>query len=347
MPCLKCGIDKLSNEFPPAALSEDCDHPTIICLRCTISHVKNTSSCPYPGCSQKVDVDSENVHWFEAILDQMFTEYRPDDIDDFTPTVCSDSSATVNITVLNGESMQIVYNPAMTINEVKRQIQIKLSHDINKQKLLYKDKELQIYKPGGEYARLSDYQVKPNSTIYLVIILYSIPDTLNDVVFDLFWGYPVSGRDYLDASCLLFNRNSFVSVVDYRHRHGLQGSVHHSGDVMNDSARKGHHTINVRLKSVPSNITHMFFTLSAWRSPNIARYPNPSLKFYEAANPNKNLCKTTFNHARNSQAVVMCSVSRNQSGCWEIYESGQLSAGNAKNYSPLTETIQNLISQGF
>ncbi|KAJ8318511.1 LOW QUALITY PROTEIN: hypothetical protein KUTeg_003602 [Tegillarca granosa] len=337
MPCLKCGIDKLSNEFPPAALSEDCDHPTIICLRCTISHVKNTSSCPYPGCSQKVDVDSENVHWFEAILDLMT----------FMILHLLDSSATVNITVLNGESMQIVYNPAMTINEVKRQIQIKLSHDINKQKLLYKDKELQIYKPGGEYARLSDYQVKPNSTIYLVIILYSIPDTLNDVVFDLFWGYPVSGVDYLDASCLLLNRNSFVSVVDWSQRHGLQGSVHHSGDVMNDAARIGHHTINVKLKSIPADITHMFFTLSAWNSPNIARYPNPSLKFYEAANPNKNLCKTTFNHARNSQAVVMCSVSRNQRGCWEIYESGQLSAGNANKYNPLKKTIQSLISQGY
>lgn len=346
MTCLKCGVDKLSNEFPPTALSKDCDHPTLICLRCTISHVKSSSSCPYSGCSQKVGVDSENVRWFEAILDQMFIEYRAEDIDNFTPVVCSGGS-TVNITVLNGESMQVGYNPAMTVYQLKQQIQIKLKHDINKQKLLYKDTELQVYKAGGEFARLSDYQVKPNSTVYLVIILYSIPDTLNDVVFDLFWGYPYSGRDYLDASCLLFNRNSFISVVDYRHRQDLQGSVRHSGDVMNDAARIGHHTINVRLKSVPANITHLFFTLSAWSSPNIARYPNPSLKFYDAANPNKDLCKTTFNHARNSQAVVMCSVSRNQSGCWEIYESGKLSAGNARNYNPLTETIRGLISQGF
>jgi stress response protein SCP2 len=116
---------------------------------------------------------------------------------------------------------------------------------------------------------------------------------------------------------------------------------------MDNRRRIGHHTIHVHLKQIPSYVTHLFFTLSAWDSPNISKYPNPSLKFYEASNINKDLCKTTFTHARNSEAVVMCSVSRGNHGRWAVYESGKLSAGNANHYGPIKRTIRNLIFSGY
>jgi len=118
---------------------------------------------------------------------------------------------------------------------------------------------------------------------------------------------------------------------------------------MDHTNKIGHHTIEVRLKDIPVSINHLYFTLSAWNSPTIAHFPNPSLKFFEATNKEKDLCKTTFNHARNSQAVVMCSVSRSSGGSlgemgrWRIVEGGTLSAGNAKYYTPLIDTIQALI----
>lgn len=204
---------------------------------------------------------------------------------------------------------------------------------------------MQVNRQDGGYATLSDYGVKPNTTICLVICLFTIPENFDDVVFDLHWGYPNHGTDYLDASCLIFNKNMLSSLVDFNRTSSI--AIHHSGDVMDNRRRIGHHTIKVSLKKIPSNITHLFFTLSAWNSPNIAQYPNPSLKFYDASKPGTDLCKTTFNHARNSRAVVMCSVSRNTSGNWEIFESGQLSAGNAKNYQPLINTIQKLITTGI
>ena len=197
----------------------------------------------------------------------------------------------------------------------------------------------------GRQARLSDYNIKPNSMLMLVVLMFAIPDQFDNVVFDLFWGYPIGKRDYLDASCLLFQGQSFMSVVDY-HNHPMS-CIRHSGDVMDDQRRLGHHTINVHLKNIPSNVTHLFFTLSAYMSPNISKYPNPSLKFYEADKPNKDLCKTSFTHAGHSQAVIMCSVSRDVGGRWNIFESGKLSAGNVNNYNPLAATIQSLIRQGF
>lgn len=34
--CKECGIEKLSNEFPPVTVSDECDHPPLACLRvCT------------------------------------------------------------------------------------------------------------------------------------------------------------------------------------------------------------------------------------------------------------------------------------------------------------------------
>lgn len=204
---------------------------------------------------------------------------------------------------------------------------------------------LQICKSNGQPLTLSNNNIPPFATLYLVVRLYEIPDKYNHVVFDLFWGYPASGPDFLDASCLVYQRAKFLNLADYRH-HNLCG-ITHSGDVMDNSKRIGHHTIHVYLKQLPSNVTHLFFTLSAWNSPNIAKYPNPSLKFYEASNAKEDLCKTAFTHAGNSQAVVMCSVSKNSHGTWEIYESGKLSAGNAMDYGPLQSTISNLIKAGY
>ena len=203
----------------------------------------------------------------------------------------------------------------------------------------------QMCSSDGKPLTLSENGIPPYATVYLVVLLLAIPETFDHVVFDLHWGYPYSGRDYLDASCLVYQGTQFFNVVDYRHRNVI--GISHSGDVMDDQNRVGHHTIHVYLKQLPGHITHLFFTLSAWISPNISRYPNPSLKFYEASNLKKDLCKTTFTHAGNSQAVIMCFLSKNSQGRWEIYESGKLSAGNERDYAPLKSTISNLISSGY
>lgn len=195
----------------------------------------------------------------------------------------------------------------------------------------------------GSIRRLSDYNIKPFHTIHLMVLLYAIPSHFNHVIFDLFWGYPVHGCDFLDASCLVFNGKTYLNVVDYRHRLLENSSIWHSGDVMDHANRKGHHTIEVRLKQLPTSVTHLYFTLSAWNSPTIAHYPNPSLKFFEASNKGKDLCSTTFSHARHSQAVIMCSVVRTGAQ-WKIFDCGKLSAGNAKNYKPLISTVQGLIN---
>lgn len=171
--------------------------------------------------------------------------------------------------------------------------------------------------------------------------LYSIPGDLNHVVFDLCWRFP----EYLDASCLMFSKTTFYQVCDYAHKNP-HPCIDHSGDIMDNYNKMGHHKINVFLHKIPTEVTHMFFTLSAWRCPNIAKYKDPSLRFYEASRPDESLCKTSFTHANKSQAVIMCSMSKENSR-WMIYESGKLTSGNAKRYDPIKETIKDLIKSGM
>ncbi len=197
----------------------------------------------------------------------------------------------------------------------------------------------------NEVLKLSDYYVQPNSTIYLLVLLYAIPDGLDRVIFDLFWGYPSRGRDYLDASVFLYSGSKFMEVVDYCHRASKSCSaIKHSGDVMDDAKRLGHHTINVSIKSIPAHINKLVFTLSAYISPNISKYPNPSLKFFDAKFPDKQLCSDEMSHAAYSQAIIMCCLTNRGSG-WQVTSLKDPSPGNATNYDPLRKRIVSLIGK--
>ena len=197
---------------------------------------------------------------------------------------------------------------------------------------------------GTKLATLQDYAVQPFSTLHLIVVLYEINQSLDHAIFDLFWGYPSTGCDFLDASVLIYSGSYFRGLVDYRHQ-GFSG-VSHSGDVMDHANCLGHHTIHVNLKSLPANVDKLFFTLSAWNSPNISRYKNPSLRFFDAKEPNKQLCSDQMQHAAYSQAIIMCSLSKID-GAWKVFSLRTLSAGNAKNYSPLQQTIGGIITQGL
>ncbi|XP_035674620.1 uncharacterized protein LOC118414582 [Branchiostoma floridae] len=347
MKCLGCKVEKLSKEFPSVTILDSCYHPPLHCFRCLIKVVEQQKKCPHPTCQAEVPGNCVRLKEFQATVNRLFAEYTSTSTVDYTTAAlgASGGAKVISVVMMNGESISLSYNPSTTIHQIKLQIQKQLHHNVEKQRLIYNEVELKTYANSGQLATMGDYGVQPHSTVHLIIMLYAIPEHFNHVIFDLFWGYPYKGRDYLDASCLLFSGTSFIAVIDYGHTFYHGGVIRHSGDVMDDYNRKGHHTINVKLKEIPSNITHMFFTLSAWSSPNISKYPNPSLRFFEASNKNKQLCSDQMNHAAHSQAIVMCSVSR-KTGVWKIDSLGTLSQGNAMNYDSLKATIRKLIQQG-
>lgn len=107
--------------------------------------MKETSTCPHPGCNQPVKLSDKQIQWFQAILDDMFKEYDSGDPD---AGACQGiphplfASGILTITVLTGESMTIPYDPNMEVLQLKRQISNSMNHEVGKQKLLYNEKEL-------------------------------------------------------------------------------------------------------------------------------------------------------------------------------------------------------------
>ena len=207
---------------------------------------------------------------------------------------------------------------------------------------------LQIYSEDGNALNLKDFGIERGATVHMMILMYAIPDHLDHVIFDLSWNYPTSGRDFLDASCLIFNNNNYLGTVNYISGEwpGEIKAIQHSGDGMDDANQKGFHTMDIFLKKVPAEVTHLFFALSVWTTPSMSHFKSPALRFYDAAKKEKDLCSTSLVHAANSEACVMCYVKRKPKG-WDIFESGHLSDGNANNYDPLKETIQKVISGGL
>lgn len=194
---------------------------------------------------------------------------------------------------------------------------------------------------------LSDYKITAGATLHLIILLLAIPEHLNKVIFDLSWGYPASGADFLDASCFIFSDTNHLGTVNYNDRSWPVNAplIQHSGDGMDDRAKRGYHTIDIFLKKLPVELTHLFFTLSVWRSQSISLFRMPILRFYDALNEGKDLCNTSIEQSSDSEAVIMCYVTRNKQKPtgWEIYESGHLTAGNVMNLDPLIQTMKTII----
>ncbi len=176
---------------------------------------------------------------------------------------------------------------------------------------------------GNTLKKLGDYSLTTNAHIQLIILLYAIPEgsSIKTLVFDLFWGYPIklirdyleiypaTGPDFLDGTCVIYSGASTVDMVDYSHKSAVSGLVTHSGDVMDESNRIGHHTIIVQLEQLPNHINQLFFILSAYNSPTIGYFPNPSVKLFDQAKPTIELCGYAITTTPKSQAAIMCSVS--------------------------------------
>ena len=118
-----------------------------LCFKCTIKYAKEKSRCPYEGCPTKVGSSSEKIQLFQAILDSMFKEYSVDHDDISSPNASSgQTGGRLTIRLLTGESIDVPYNASMEILELKHRIMQQLKHDIGKQKLLYKEKEMTVRK---------------------------------------------------------------------------------------------------------------------------------------------------------------------------------------------------------
>ena len=112
----------------------------------------------------------------------------------------------------------------------------------------------------------------------------------------------------------------------------------HSGDKMDLKNKKGHHCITAKLDELPIEVTQLYFVLSSFISPTIGYFTSHNFELIDTTQPDKPLCTYKLEQAANSQAVIMCCISRASQG-WEVIQIGKLSGGNADNYEPIKKSI--------
>lgn len=208
----------------------------------------------------------------------------------------------------------------------------------------------QVKNKDHDLLTLKDHKVPANSTVHLIIVLCAVPDALDEVVFDFYWGLPY-GRayDYLDVSVLVYSGTTNLGVIFYR-RPSLVvcPGVQHSGRAdMDYHAREGRHQVKVKLKTVPHHVDRLVFTLSAWAAGTISEYPYYRLNFYDVNFPDHPLCNPKVDvNRKNEKSIIMCCLSK-RNGMWEVIDIKRESGGFTRNYYPLQQKTEMLIRGGY
>ena len=77
----------------------------------------------------------------------------------------------------------------------------------------------------------------------------------------------------------------------------------------------------------------------------MSRFQNPCFKLVDESQPDKPLCTYQLDQAAESQAVIMCCISRGNQG-WEVIQIGKLSKGTVEDYDPIEASIRECILFG-
>ena len=121
---------------------------------------------------------------------------------------------------------------------------------------------------------------------------------------------------------MVYNKQKLLFPIDYSNwKVSSTGEdLFHSGDIMNHTNRTGKHTINLSLKNLPerirssyhtrisplifSDISHLFFVLSAYKCNDISLFPNPTVSLCKKWDP-RPLCEYSITTAGKSQVAFL------------------------------------------
>ncbi len=133
----------------------------------------------------------------------------------------------------------------------------------------------------------------------------------------------------LDASCLMFDTNGqLVDQVWFRQLRSKCKTVQHSGDDRSGGGRADddNERIQIDLKSLPSNVQQLVFTVNSFLADSFKGIPNAFCRLFDADGKKEiarfNLSLDGGEHT----GLVMAKLSR-QSGEWEMYAVGAYGEG--------------------
>ena len=147
----------------------------------------------------------------------------------------------------------------------------------------------------------------------------------------------------LDASCLMFDSSgNLVDTVWFRQLKSQCKTVVHSGDdrAGGGSANDDNERIQVDLKSLPSNIQQLVFTVNSFLGDSFQGIPNAVCRLFDVTG-NKEIARFNLSLDGGSHTgLIMAKLSR-RSGDWEMQALG--TQGEGRTFDDLMPVIQPLL----
>lgn len=359
MECRACHEEKLRHEFPTPTDLPDCEHPLLVCVRC----LHSSKGCRVPGCAR--EFEEPELAMLRMALSACDIEFDKEQLalpttprahaaDAPAPEVAQLFTA-LTLVAMDGRESAIATTPDMYVADLKMLVQRQLGVPANLQRLIIDDvimQNLDNSVPRRQALTVGHYVRSATRRVSLVRLLFAVrsDSDLDELTFDLNWGYPPTRggrRDYLDGAAFIFDTNhaykDFVchaKTMAFDGKNAIDG-IQHSGDLMDDARKIGHHFINMKLSSVPPHITTIYLTLSAWDSPTIGVFPNVKITLHDRRRPTEELSPPwPAAVAAPSKALIMCALER-LGGDWEVVNVGEPSAGCEHDlFGPIIEMLE-------
>lgn len=344
MECSLCNTTKLSNEFPTGRLSDSCSHFPSCCLRCIIDNGNQTC----PECEKEIDTEMrEDMKTKFNIITQVdhLKPPAPKTTNITTRSIFSIRPISFTVSLMGGDTEEFRnVNSDLTVALLMQHLAARFNIQRNYQRIMFNGQEIKPFIDNHE-AALMDYNIVNGSTLQLMkLLLESAVDRPYHVInFILRWQQRISfdSRVYLDASCHAYRGSDHAGYADFKHIYNLPGVVH-SGP----AARRSYHILQVNLDQVRSDITHLFFVMSACRVGSLRDIAAPTVQLFETSRPQEMISDYTIDNNSRRSSAIMCCLKRTSIGGWQAFTLGTQCDGNVYNYGPIVHAIRAMFNTG-
>ena len=125
----------------------------------------------------------------------------------------------------------------------------------------------------------------------------------------------------LDASCALYTENKeLIDTVSFRQLHSRDGSIRHSGDNLTGAGDGDDEVINVDLRTVPTNVKTIVFTINSYRGQTFDKVKNCFARVVDSVT-NKEICVYKLAEKGSHTGMIMCKIYRHN-GDWKLSAMG-------------------------
>ncbi len=125
----------------------------------------------------------------------------------------------------------------------------------------------------------------------------------------------------LDASCALYTENKvLVDTVSFSQLHSKDGSIRHSGDNLTGAGDGDDEVINVDLRTVPSNVKTIVFTINSYRGQTFDKVKNCFARLVDSVS-GAEICIYKLAEKGSHTGMIMAKVYRHNDG-WKMSAMG-------------------------